>query len=90
MKSKLRKIDEHLRTMIRVIIWKQWKTAKKREWVLLKLGVEKWIAHKVANWGEHYQFVATKSVVKRAISKEILTKRGLISISDYYQKVAHI
>ena len=22
--------------------------------------------------------------------KEILTKRGLISISDYYQKVAHI
>ena len=90
MKSKLNSIDEHLRTMIRVIIWKQWKTAKKREWGLLKFGVEKWIAHKVANWGDHYQFVATKSVVKRAISKEILTKRGLISISDYYQKVAHI
>lgn len=76
--------------MIRVIIWKQWKTVKKREWGLLKLGVEKWIAHKVANWGDHYQFVATKSVVKRAISKEILTKRGLISISDYYKKVGHI
>ena len=90
MKNKLNSIDEHLRTMIRVIIWKQWKTAKKREWGLLKLGVEKWIAHKVANWGDHYQFVATKSVVKREISKEILTKRGLISISDYYQKVAHI
>ena len=57
---------------------------------LLKLGVEKWIAHKVANWGDHYQFAATKSVVKRAIPKEILTKRGLISISDYYQKVGHI
>ena len=90
MKNKLHKIDEHLRTMIRVIIWKQWKTAKKREWGLLKLGVEKWIAHKVANWGNHYQFVATKPVVARAISKEILTKRGLISILDYYQKVAHI
>ena len=90
MKNRLHKIDEHLRTMIRVIIWKQWKTAKKREWGLLKLGVEKWIAHKVANWGDHYQFVATKSVVARAISKEILTKRGLISISDYYQKEAHI
>ena len=86
MKNKLHKIDEHLRTMIRVIIWKQWKTAKKREWGLLKLGVEKWIAHKVANWGNHYQLVATKSVVARAISKEILTKRGLISISDYYQR----
>ena len=31
-----------------------------------------------------------RELVKRAISKEILTKRGLISISDYYQKVAHI
>lgn len=90
MKQKLKSIDEHLRTMIRVIIWKQWKVAPKREWGLLKLGVPKWIAHKVANWGDHYQFVAQKSVLKRAISKEILTKRGLVSIYDYYLKVAHI
>lgn len=90
MKAKLKSIDEHLRTMIRVIIWKQWKVPKKREWGLRKLGVEKWLAHKTANWGNHYQFVATKSVLKRAISKEILTKRGLVSIEDYYRKVAHI
>lgn len=90
MKQKLKSIDEHLRTMIRVIIWKQWKVASKREWGLLKLGVPKWIAHKIANWGNHYQFVAQKSVLKRAISKEILTKRGLVSIYDYYLKVAHI
>lgn len=89
MKSKIQRIDEHMRTMIRVIIWKQWKTNKKREWGLLKLGVEKWLAYKVANWGDHYQFVATKSVLKRAISKEILIRRGLISISDYYAN-AHI
>lgn len=87
MKQKLQSIDEHLRTMLRVIIWKQWKTASKREWGLLKLGVPKWIAHKVANWGDHYQFVATKSVLARAVSKEKLTKRGLVSIFDYYQKV---
>ena len=90
MKTKLQSIDEHLRTQIRVIIWKQWKTIRKREWGLLKLGVPKWIAHKVANWGDHYQFVATKSVLARAISKEKLTKRGLVSLSDYYHKVAHI
>ena len=86
MKTKLQSIDEHLRTQIRVIIWKQWKTIRKREWGLLKLGVPKWIAHKVANWGDHYQFVATKSVLARAISKEKLTKRGLVSLSDYYAK----
>ncbi len=89
MKQKLQRIDEHLRTQIRVIIWKQWKTIQKREWGLLKLGVSKWIAHKVANWGDHYQFVATKSVLARAVSKEKLTKRGLVSLSDYYLKVAH-
>ena len=87
MKQKLQSIDEHLRRMLRVIIWKQWKTAKKREWGLLKLGVPKWIAHKVANWGNHYQFVSTKSVLSRAVSKERLTKRGLVSVFDYYQKV---
>lgn len=87
MKTKLERIDEHMRTMIRVIIWKQWKTGKKRLWGLLKLGVPKWIAHKEAQWGNHYQFVATKSVLKNAVSKEILTKRGLVSISDYYSLV---
>ena len=90
MKQKLQNIDEHLRTKIRVIIWKQWKVPSKRLWGLLKLGVPKWIAQKTANWGDHYQFVATKSVFARAVSKEKLTKRGLVSLFDYYQKVAHI
>ena len=90
MKQKLNSIDEHLRRQLRVIIWKQWKVPSKRLWGLLKLGVPKWIAQKTANWGDHYQFVATKSVLARAISKEKLTKRGLVSLSDYYLKVAHI
>ena len=84
MKNKLLRIDEHLRTQIRVVIWKQWKVPIKREWGLLKLGVPHWLAHKVAGWGDHYQFVATKSVLARAISKEKLTQRGLVSLYDYY------
>ena len=88
-KTKRGSIDEHLRTQIRVIIWKQWKVLRKRLWGLLKLGVPDWIANKVAYWGNHYQFVATKSVLARAVSKEKLTKRGLVSLSDYYLKVAH-
>lgn len=90
MKAKLQSIDEHLRRQIRVIIWKQWKVPSKRLWGLLKLGVPDWLAHKVAYWGRHYQLVATKSVLARAVSKERLTKRGLVSLSDYYLKVAHI
>ena len=73
-----------------MVIWKQWKVPSKREWELLKLGVPHWLAHKVANWGDHYQFVATKSVLARAVSKEKLTQRGLVSLYDYYAKAQHI
>ncbi|HGP8399387.1 TPA: group II intron reverse transcriptase/maturase, partial [Streptococcus pneumoniae] len=84
MKSIVASIDERLRTRLRVIIWKQWKKKSRRLWGLLKLGVPKWIADKVSGWGDHYQLVAQKSVLKRAISKPVLEKRGLVSCLDYY------
>ena len=84
MKSAMRRVDEHLRTMIRVIIWKQWKVPPKRKWGLLKLGVPEWLANKTSQWGDHYILVATKSCLTRAVSKEILTRRGLVSCVDYY------
>ncbi|CZC87092.1 GBSi1%2C group II intron%2C maturase [Streptococcus pneumoniae] len=84
MKSIVASIDERLRTRLRVIIWKQWKKKSRRLWRLLKLGVPKWIADKVSGWGDHYQLVAQKSVLKRAISKPVLEKRGLVSCLDYY------
>lgn len=84
MKTVMAGIDERLRTRMRVIIWKQWKKKSKRLWGLLKLGVPKWIADKVSGWGDHYQLVAQKSVLKRAISKPVLAKRGLVSCLDYY------
>ena len=84
MKNNMSRIDQHLRTMIRIVIWKQWKVPKKRRWGLLKLGVPEWIANKESQWGDHYQFVAQKSVLKSAVSKQILTKRGLVSCLDYY------
>ena len=84
MKSIVTSIDERLPTRLRVIIWKQWKKKSRRLWGLLKLGVPKWIADKVSGWGDHYQLVAQKSVLKRAISKPVLEKRGLVSCLDYY------
>ena len=83
MKRILSKTDSHLRTRIRVTIWKQWKTKTRRKWGLLKLGTPDWLASKLSIWGDHYQFVATKGIQK-IISKEILAKRGLISCLDYY------
>ena len=83
MKNALRKIDGWLRTRVRIIIWKQWKTRDKRIWGLRKLGVPEKIIRKSVGFGNHYQAVA-KTTGLRMITKEILARRGLISCLDYY------
>ena len=62
MKNTIQEIDKHLRTRIRVIIWKQWKK------VLLQLGVETDIAHNLANTSKGYQLVAKTDWLKFAIN----------------------
>lgn len=83
MKTNMTKIDEHLRTRMRIVIWKQWKTSQKRMWGLKKLGAPEWIAKQSVGFKDHYQAVA-KTTGLRLISKEILAKRGLVSCLDYY------
>ena len=83
MKKVLVRIDKHLRTRMRIVIWKQWKTGEKRYWGLRKLGAPKWMAQQSAGFGDHYQAVA-KTAGLRLINKEILAKRGLLSCVDYY------
>jgi group II intron reverse transcriptase/maturase len=76
-------IDGHLRVMIRVIIWKQRKVPKKREWGLKKLGVKPWLAHEIS-YIRGYMKATRIPQIKKAISKERLTRRGLVSPLDYY------
>lgn len=83
MKNQMKTIDEHLRTMMRIIIWKQWKVPSKREWGLKKLGVLPFQAHEAANCSKGYVAVSHMSQLRK-ISKEMLTRRGLVSIEDYY------
>ena len=83
MKQNMVRIDKHLRTRMRIVIWKQWKTGKKRYWGLRKLGAPEWMAEQSTGFADHYQAVAKTTGVRR-ISKEILAKRGLVSCLDYY------
>lgn len=83
MKTTLGRIDGHLRTRMRIVIWKQWKTSEKRLWGLRKLGAPMWMAKQSVGFGDHYQAVA-KTTGLHLISKEILAKRGLLSCLDYY------
>jgi group II intron reverse transcriptase/maturase len=86
MKTAMAEIDAHLRTRLRVIIWKQWKVPKKRQWGLQKLGIGKDLARQTSYWGNRYYWVCTKTCVTRAISKDVLSKAGLISCLDYYNE----
>lgn len=87
MKNKLLKIDERLRTRIRVIIWKQWKTINKRYESLVKLGVSKEIALKCACTRKSYQYICKTRYIMFAINNSILNKRGLVFSLDHYLKV---
>ena len=44
------------------------------------------IARLTACCGDHYYWVAAKTCVRRAISKEVLRREGLVSGLDYYNE----
>lgn len=87
MKNAIQEIDEHLRTRIRVIIWKQWKKPQRKEKALKQLGVKSDIGHNLAQTSKGYQLVAKTDWLKFAINNDRLRKRGLIFLSDQYAKV---
>lgn len=86
MKQAMTEIDGHLRRAMIIIIWKQWKVRQKRIWGLKKLGINPWQAKLTAGIGDKYMKVSKLPAVKKAISKERLTQRGLVSPLDYYLK----
>ena len=91
MKKFLTKIDEYLRTRIRMIIWKMWKLSKTREDNLVKCGYPRGEARGLANCRRGYMFVAHSKILQNAITKIALSKpnkkkgrRGLVFALDYY------
>lgn len=91
MKNFLKEVDEHLRTRIRMIIWKMWKLPKTREDNLVKCGFDREEARGLANCRRGYMFVAHSKILKNAITKLTLSKpnekkgrRGLVFALDYY------
>ena len=87
MRQNIIDIDQHLRTRIRVIIWKQWKKITRREKALIQLGVEPKLAHNIACSRKGYQLICNTDWLKFAINIERLRKRGLVFLLDQYTKV---
>lgn len=84
MKGLCEKLDSRIRYRLRMCIWKHWKTAKNRARNLMKLGVPRWAAFKIAYCGDRYARLAYNGWVQKAISNKRLADFGLISMADYY------
>ena len=87
MDTSMKLVDGKLRKRIRVVIWKQWKTTRKRYGSLRKLGINHDNAYKVANCRRGYQFVCGNVIINTALTNERLKRRGLTSLVDRYTKV---
>ena len=59
------KIDAHLRTELKVILWKQWR----RYHCLRKLGDNHNLTRQTSYMKDRYRFLTTKTCVMRALSK---------------------
>ena len=84
MKNRIEELNKWLYHRIRMCIWKQWKTPQNRAKNLIKLGINKYTAWKVAYAGDRIAYVCNKGAVNVAISNERLTRFGLVSMMDYY------
>ena len=84
MKTLCREMDKHIRYRLRMCIWKQWKTPQNREKNLVKLGIDRDTARRVAYTGSRIAYVCNKGAVNVAINNKRLASFGLISMLDYY------
>ena len=90
MRQTIIEIDKHLRTRIRMIIWKQWKKITKRYKALRQLGVSHEIAFACANTRKGYYQICKTTYIQFAINIERLRKRGLVFLLDQYTKVHRV
>ena len=77
-------MDKHIRYRLRMCIWKQWKTPQNRIKNLMKLGIDRDTARRVAYTGSRIAYVCNKGAVNVAINNKRLASFGLVSMLDYY------
>ena len=84
MKGLCEKLDSAIRYRLRMCIWKHWKTPQNRAKNLIKLGVGRRYAWSTAYSGARIAYVCQRGAMNIAVTKERLTRFGLVSMLDYY------
>ena len=83
-KSRMKELDEQVRTRLRVGIWKQWKKPWTRRWNLQKLGINAQKAYEWSNSRKGYCRVAHSPILCRALNNEYFTRLRYIGFANYY------
>ena len=87
MKQAVEELNGWLYHRIRMCIWKMWKRPRSKMKYLMKLGIPKYYAHMAANSRRGHWFTSATSTVNRALSKEILVRKGFYDLADAYQQM---
>ena len=87
MKKAIEELNGWLYHRIRMCIWKMWKRPRSRRKYLMRLGIPEYYAHMAANSHRGYWFTSATSTVNRALSKEILVRKGFYDLADAYQQM---
>lgn len=83
-KSIMQKIDEWIRTRLRIGKWKEWKNAKSRRRNLLQLGIRKQKAYEWSNSSKGYCRIAHSPILCRTLNNEYWSKQGYKGFSQTY------
>ena len=83
-KSKMKELDELVRTRLRMGIWKQWKRVKTKVKNLQKLGINKQKAYEWGNSRKGFCRVAHSPILCRALNNDYFTQQRYIGFVNYY------
>lgn len=84
-KSTMAKLDEMVRSRLRISTWRRWKRIRTKVTNLLKLGLDKLKAYMWGNTSKGACRVAHSPILKRTLDMKYFRKRGYVGFYNYWQ-----
>ncbi len=83
-KKQLLRVDEMVRTRLRMIIWKQWKKVSSRMRNLIRLGIPKGKSYEWSNSRKSYCRIAHSPILYRTLNNAYFIKLKYTGFANYY------
>lgn len=83
-KSNMQKLDEMVRTRLRIMTWRRWKRIRTRVIGLIKLGIEQSQAYMWGNTSKKACRVAHSPILLRTLNIKHWRKAGYVGFCNYY------